>query len=239
MHLEVDDTHADNEVAMQFVQLARYRKVRNAYLSLVDCRSFSRDTYSSLTHADGGESAIRPRRGSRGFAFRGFSYDDAEPSSAVLGLRKGTEQNNTSLMVPSSSGSLRTSLDGRERGHDECNDLKPVLKSFWGWQSVDARLKQKKKAEQRAITHLRRQGGGRGKVSSAVAMAFRRPIATASGGFGDGFERGTNAGQQTRGARWSRAIVPERSAGDGGVETDEDEDEDDGNDDDARGCSVM
>lgn len=232
LHLEVDDTHADNEVAVQFVQLARYRKVRDAYLSLVDCRSFSRDIYSSLSHAEGGESSIRPRRGSRGFAFRGFSYDDAEPA-ATTAVQDGTES--SGLTVPTSSGSLRSSMvrqREREIGHDECNDLKPVVKSFWGWQSVDARLKQKRKVEQRAATQLRKQGAGRGKVSSVVAMAFGLPVTTAAG---EGGASNRGNGGQARTARWSRVLMPERgeAGGENGEETEDDDDED------ARGCTVM
>ncbi|SPO20269.1 uncharacterized protein UTRI_00666_B [Ustilago trichophora] len=232
VHLEVDDTHADNEVATQFVQLARYRKVRNAYLSLVDCRSFSRDTYSHLSHGDTPDSGVRPRRGSRGYVFRQFSYDDPEPSLAVtaasLVLADGTAQSRGEQADNTMATSRRSSIEGRDRdrGHDECNELKPVVKSFWGWQLVDARMKQKRKAEQRAAAH--RRHGGRSKVTSVVAMALGLPAAN-EGGSETTQMRALRGG----GPRWSRVLIgPDAADRHGNGEEEDDED-------DARGCTVM
>ncbi|GAC99330.1 SCF E3 ubiquitin ligase complex F-box protein [Pseudozyma hubeiensis SY62] len=240
VHLEVDDTHAGNEVALQFVQLARYRKVRNAYLSLIDCRSFSRDAYSQLNYGDAADGGVRPRSGSRGYAFRHFSYDDVEPSTAVATVNAvavGVHEGQAMLAVSATNGG--SSMDGREgerdRGHDECNDLRPVVKSFWGWQLVDARSKQKRKAEQRAAAHRRQ--GGRGKVSSVVAMAFGLPsaaianadAATSAAAMHARTQRGANA------PRWSRMLLgPEAARDDEGRSMSDDDD-----DEDARGCTVM
>lgn len=242
VHLEVDDTHADNEVATQFVQLARYRKVQNAYLSLIDCRSFSRDTYSHMNRGDATDSGIRPRRGSRGYAFRHFSYDDPEPSLAMTAattiLAGGGSQSRGEQDPHISESGVRTSIDGRDRdrdrGHDECNELKPIVKSFWGWQMVDARLKQKRKAEQRAAAHKKQ--GGRSKVTSVVAMALGIPVASEDG---PAAAYSTTRGVGGGGPRWSRMLTGTEGAGPGqrragGDAVDHDDDEDD-----ARGCSVM
>ncbi|SPO21189.1 uncharacterized protein UTRI_00666 [Ustilago trichophora] len=232
LHLEVDDTHADNEVATQFVQLARYRKVRNAYLSLVDCRSFSRDTYSHLSHGDTVGGGVRPRRGSRGYVFRQFSYDDPEPSlaatAASMVLAEGTAQSRGEQANNTMATSRRSSIEGRDRdrSHDECNELKPVVKSFWGWQLVDARMKQKRKAEQRAAAH--RRHGGRSKVTSVVAMALGLPAST-EGGLETDQVRTLRGG----GPRWPRVLIgPDAAERNGNGEEEDDED-------DARGCTVM
>ena len=235
VHLEVDDTHADNEVATQFVQLAHYRKVRNAYLSLVDCRSFTRDAYSSLSHGDAADGGVRPRRGSRGYAFRQFSYDDPEPSLAVnaasMALAESAPQASGEPATHAIDSNRRSSIEGRDRdrGYDECNELKPVLKSFWGWQLVDARMKQKRKAEQRAAAQ--RRHGGRSKVSSVVAIALGLPG-------GGGADEQDGAPTQTRtlrggGPRWSRVLIGPDAAEAARADL-EDDDEDD-----ARGCTVM
>ncbi|CDU23212.1 uncharacterized protein SPSC_01841 [Sporisorium scitamineum] len=230
VHLELDDTHADNKVAMQFVQLARYRRVRNAYLCLVDCRSFSRDTYSQLSHGDSVDGGVRPRRGWRGYAFRQFSYDDPEPCAG-----EGGEVGAAQVRVEQGEiGGGRSSIEGRERerdrgGYDECNELKPVVKCFWGWQLVDARLKQKRKAEQRAAA--RRPLGGCGKVTSVVAMAFGLPAVVGAGDEVVGQVRGGGGAP-----RWSRMLLgPEVAREDVGRAAVRDDDEED----DARGCTVM
>ncbi|SNX81920.1 uncharacterized protein MEPE_00625 [Melanopsichium pennsylvanicum] len=224
-HLELDDTHADNEVAMHFVQLARYREVRNAYLSLVDCRSFSRDTYLHLDHAEHG--GVRPRNGSRGYEFRQFCYDDPEPTPSVPDVGSASAEGSNQQNTQAFSSSRRSSIEGRDRGHDECNEFKPVLKSFWGWQMVDARLKQKKKAEERASVFKRQ--GGRSKVSSIVAMAL---------GMSPGEPRARQGGQAGTlgevGPRWSRVLIAD-DGGQGNVDRD-DGDDDDG---DVRGCAIM
>lgn len=238
IHLEVDDTHADNEVATQFVQLARYRKVRNAYLSLVDCRSFSRDTYSHLNHNDEANGGVRPRQGSRGYAFRHFSYDDPEPSPTAAVASTQAVEANTDVAAGSTrphreraSGQARSSVElrDRDRGHDECNDLKPVVKSFWGWQLVDARMKQKRKAEQRAAARR----GGRGKVGNVVAMALGLPVGAGAAAEEERFT-GIGAGVMGGRARWSRVLM----GSEGGLgQSSADEEED--NEDDARGCTIM
>ncbi|SJX60638.1 uncharacterized protein SRS1_11866 [Sporisorium reilianum f. sp. reilianum] len=230
VHLELDGTHADNEVAMQFVQLARYRKVRDAYLCLVDCRSFSRDAYSQLSHGDAADGGVRPRRGSRGYAFRQFRYDDPEPCYAVAAGVAASERGEE-------GHGGRSSTEGREwererdGRHDECNELKPVVKSFWGWQLVDARMKQLRKAEQRAAA-LRRHQGGRSKVTSVVAMALGLPAAAVAGGD----EVGGSARQRGGGAnRWSRMLLGAEAAREDARRDEEEEDVED----DARGCVVM
>uniref|UniRef100_V5EN44 Uncharacterized protein n=2 Tax=Kalmanozyma brasiliensis (strain GHG001) TaxID=1365824 RepID=V5EN44_KALBG len=230
IHLEVDDTHADNEMALQFVQLARYRKMRNAYLSLIDCRSFTRDTYSQLSHSGGSaDGGVRPRNGTRGYAFRHFGYDDPEPSMAVAAATNvlathGSERTQSEQATSAANAGALVETRDRERAHDECNELKPVLKSFWGWQMVDARIKQRCKAEQRAAAH--RRHGGRSKVAGVVAMALGLPAATVGGGEEMGRSRG--------GSRWTRVLIgPEVGRLDSAQGTD-DEDEDD-----ARGCTVM
>lgn len=245
IHLEVDDTPADNEVALRFVQIARYRKVRNAYLSLVDCRSFSRDAYLQLSHGDTADDGVRPRRGSHGYAFRHFSYDDAEPCIAAATTStiavEGVLQTRGAQATPAvPERSDRDSIDGREldrdRGLDECNELKPVVKSFWGWQLVDARIKQKRKAEQRAAT-ARRQGG-RSKVTNVVAMALGLP----SAGFASAGASTAAAAMQTTSRRagglaprWPRILLASEPARDGATRNTHDEDDDD----DARGCTIM
>ncbi|TKY90813.1 hypothetical protein EX895_000811 [Sporisorium graminicola] len=254
VHLELDDTHADNEVALQFVNLARYRKVRNAYLGLVDCRSFSRDTYSQLSHSDAADGGVRPRRGSRGYAFRQFSYDDPEPLSAVA-VAVTNERQEGCVQVGSeleAAGGGGTSIEGREQererdrgGYDECNDLKPVVKSFWGWQLVDARLKQKRKAEAKAAA--RRPQGGRSKVTSVMAMALGLPSAAVTGGDGEGAGASASHSRSQRGVgggaaqRWSRMLLGPEAVGEVSVRgAGHDDDNDDGSEeDDARGCVVM
>ncbi|SPO42597.1 uncharacterized protein PSANT_00280 [Moesziomyces antarcticus] len=248
VHLEVDDTHADNEVAMQFVQLARYRKVQNAYLCLVDCRSFSRDTYSHLNSADGADGGVRPRRGSRGYPFRHFCYDDAEPTGDCAAAHTSSSEASAAAAATSShhresiaDRSSRASLDGRERdrGYDECNVAKPVVKSFWGWQLVDARMKQRRRADQRAAAH--RRHGGRTKMGSVVAMALGLPVPGLIGTDETTTTRhpslliGTLSGA---GPRWTRMLAtPERGSDDEGAAHPIQDDDDDT--DDPRGCTVM
>lgn len=237
VHLEVDDTHATDEVAMHFVQLARHRKIRNAYLSLVDCRSFSRDIYTHLNDSEASDGGVRPRRGSRGYAFRSLGYDDTEPRTApsnvdLMPKEPGSQGRALSSQTRSDQSSNITVALGQ--GHDECNELKPVVKSFWGWQLVDARLKQKRKAEQRAAAkgHL----GGRSKVGSVVAMAFGLPAAAEEGdatGGASAQARTLRAGR----ARWSRALAGPESGQTGTGEAHVNADDDD--DDAARGCTVM
>ncbi|GAC73828.1 F-box protein containing LRR [Moesziomyces antarcticus T-34] len=248
VHLEVDDTHADNEVAMQFVQLARYRKVQNAYLCLVDCRSFSRDTYSHLNSADGADGGVRPRRGSRGYPFRHFFYDDAEPTGGCAAAHTNSSGASAAAAATSShhregiaDGPSRASLDGRERdrGYDECNVAKPVVKSFWGWQLVDARMKQRRKADQRAAAH--RRHGGRNKMGSVVAMALGLPVPGLIGADETTTTRHPSLLMGTlRGAgpRWTRMLAtPERGSDDEAAAHPIQDDDDDT--DDPRGCTVM
>ncbi|PWN48087.1 RNI-like protein, partial [Violaceomyces palustris] len=131
VHLEADDTPAGDQLAREFVKLSRQRKAREAYLSLIDCRGLTRGTCSELNSS----SAVRPRDGKRGYEFQRFLYDDAEEA-----------------------GVTSTSAGGFAGGLDECNPSRVILKSFWGWQNVDNRLRAIRKAEMKA--GKRRKSGG-------------------------------------------------------------------------------
>ncbi|PWZ01422.1 RNI-like protein [Testicularia cyperi] len=263
-HLELDDTHAGNAVATQFVQLARYRKVQNAYLSLADCRTYTRETHSQLLHIEGSEGGTRPRCGQRGYAFRAFGYDDTEvplsvpverpiaslsgPSSSA-GHQAVTRVSATLGSAPEEANTASTATNRPvcatayiDKGNDECNPAKVVLKSFWAWQLVDARAKQKRKMEQRAARRTPKS-----RVGSVVAMALGFPGGLEFGGGsngGGGSVHATsshsaggaevsvadmNLGSLRASMRWPRIVAPSSNRAD----------YDDTDDEDARGCTVM
>ena len=233
VHLEVDDTVAGNSVAREFVELARLRKRKNAYISLVDCRSLSRSVVQELSQTgDGGELGTRPRQGQRGWAFRHFCYDDADADAiAALGpprpLGPCMAQTLVVDAVSQQQQAVAAALEGSPTaalrallGNDECNVHRVVVKSFWGWQSVDARAKAKRKAAAKRNRNM--------KVGNLVVAALALGGGSGSNGASStGAAAGTvlanrtmDAPHHSRSGRWSRIL---NSVDD---------------DDDARGCVI-
>lgn len=211
---EADDTHAGDKIAREFVRLARFRELRNASLSLVDCRGLARNIATSLA----AEKVTRPRNGVRGYAFAQFDYDDPDEELGSHASHAHAERAGTAATL------------------DECDDARVALKSFWGWQTVDARAKAKAKAAKKARGARRHftnglSGGAGGSTTTASANGGSGGGASTGAGLGNGrnwIERGATHGRATphRSARWGRALA-------GGLLSPLDDD-----DDDPRGCVI-
>ena len=74
IHLQVDDTKANNEVARAFTERMLANGHADSFLSMVDCRSLTKSTILGL--AASGQ--IRPRSGKLGYRYRHFRYDDVD-----------------------------------------------------------------------------------------------------------------------------------------------------------------
>ncbi|KAN0060475.1 hypothetical protein ACQY0O_007806 [Thecaphora frezii] len=263
-HLEVDDTPAGDSVAREFVHLARQRKARDAYISLVDCRGLTRGASQELASLEGADGGTRPRCGQRGWAFRHFYYDDAD-AAAIDGFSaspsKATSSQNRAgkdvrqgadVAAGPTAAALRAAL-----GQDECNRNKVVLKSFYAWESVDARKKARRRAEAKAAKRNKQRlgsvvsmalalgsssGGSSSPSGSGSSGSNNHSSATNSNGdngarnatvrqYGSLAARNAHAGsvrdRSSRSGRWSRILSP--------VGSDDDDDDDD---DDPRGCVV-
>ncbi|KDN45884.1 hypothetical protein K437DRAFT_246858 [Tilletiaria anomala UBC 951] len=130
VHLQADDTRADDDVARVFTQRVRARQACNAYLSLIDCRSFAKATAIELASSN----TVRPRAGKVGFAYRHFAYDDG------------------AHMRPHSGPQIL----------HEHDSSRVTLKSFWGWQAVDARAQAIRKGKARRGIRARAAVGDNG-----------------------------------------------------------------------------
>ncbi len=140
---------------------------------------------------------------------------EGTPSDKLCVRRSGAESDHVSGARRGADGYGANST-ANER-HDECNDLKPVLKSFWVGRWWMRGMKQRRKAE-RAAANRR----GRGKVNSVVAM-FGLPTARQLGMGMNRHEGEQGEGMVKRRARCvARAHGPEAARG-----ADEEEDEDD------------
>jgi F-box/leucine-rich repeat protein 2/20 len=106
--LEADNTRLTGGTAREFAVLARERAIRDAVIVAIDCRAVGEGVARELA------STTRPRLGWRGYGARRLGYlDGADAESGAL-------------------------LAGAGAGQDECDGARVVLKTFFGWQTVDA-----------------------------------------------------------------------------------------------------
>ncbi|KAH6916681.1 F-box domain-containing protein [Coprinopsis sp. MPI-PUGE-AT-0042] len=151
--LEADNTRIGHSVLREFVRLSKTRRATNARIVAVDCRGIGESVTKELS------ALTRPRMGWRSFEARRLHYLDARDGGA------GAEED---MKVG--------------RGQDECDEKRVVVKTFYGWQTVDA---VKANREKRRTT----KGGGTGSGRKREG----------SSGTGDLEEEG---GRRVSGTRW-------------------------------------
>lgn len=158
LHLEVDDTRANAEVLTEFVHLVRKRQLHGGYLNLNDCRSISRLESDDLFNTGN----VRFRVGRAGPEFCALYYE-GEPNTSSEELKNRTA-------LSSGSGSPLSVFSRRrqpssaqnDREHTALNDFDEtlvVVKTFWSWQALDARVKMRRKAEVRRNKAWSKQKG--------------------------------------------------------------------------------
>ncbi|PWN36040.1 uncharacterized protein FA14DRAFT_172625 [Meira miltonrushii] len=242
IHLEVDDTRANDALLNEFVGLVKKRKTHGAYISLVDCRALSKSANAEV-FASG---QARPRKGKVGSEFSQFHYENRAGSKGTGSHGKASStlqtvarsalnsENAESSGTTEETNTNAQSSNKNSSSSDECDDSLVVVKTFWAWQAVDVRNRIRKRAEARRAAMMAKlngkQGGSgaMGKFDGSLRSAtgkVRDPLAAAlhfisSGGLteDDELEEGGSG-------RWSRMTT--------GILGPNDEGED------PRGCSVM
>lgn len=242
IHLEVDDTRANDALLNEFVGLVKKRKTHGAYISLVDCRALSKSANAEV-FASG---QARPREGKIGNEFSMFHYENRASSKGTRSSGKASSTLQTvarSALISENAESSVTTEEGNTNAQpsnknssssDECDDSLVVIKTFWAWQAVDVRNRIRKRTEARRAAMMAKLNGKQsgsgamGKFDGSLRSAtgkVRDPLAAAlhfisSGGLieDDELEEGGSG-------RWSRMTT--------GILGPNDEGED------PRGCSVM
>lgn len=132
IHLQLDDTQANDSVFKEFVNLSRQREARGAYLSLVDCRNLSRNANSDIL----AQAGVRSREGRRGRHFTPLEYCDG-----------GEIQKSAAI---SSAGSDISNNHGNSI--DECDDRLVVVKTFFNWEIRSQQRRTQQRRNQRAMS---------------------------------------------------------------------------------------
>ncbi|KAI0316486.1 hypothetical protein OF83DRAFT_1060254 [Amylostereum chailletii] len=124
--LEADSTRISGATTKEFTTVVRARKMQDAVVVAVDCRSVGESVAKELA------SATRPRLGWRAYEARKLAYLDGRDDEG-LGV-----------------------------GQDECDPARVVLKTFYGWQTVDAvaAARQKRRRGRREANGSTSAGGG-------------------------------------------------------------------------------
>lgn len=214
-HLELDDTRASDAVLMEFVNLARQRRKKGAYVSLVDCRAVSKASNAEVFAAG----SARPREGKIAEEFQPFIYETQALQSAAVNKAVSNSPLRASLPFAAVSAAVSSTANGAP---DECDQSLVVVKTFWAWQTVDVRIRFKRRAEAKRLAALGQgrtnpDGERRPRDSLAAALSY-----LSNGGSGAGaYESDEDEGQ----GRWGRFASNLLGNGDEG--------------DDARGCSIM
>lgn len=237
IHLEADDTRANEAVAREFVMLARERHKRGSYISLVDCRGLTLAVNRELNSC----AAIRPRQGMRGHRWAkdlAISYEDPDvdpfAANASTDDAGASQQEGTSGSAPSPStsrhrgGNQELALQSLST-YGECEPDMVVFKSFWGWEAVDVRLKARKKLEaKRSLTSSQSRSAS---ISAVLGLGLGIGIVTGTREAGHYDEENGGDGQQQQQQqqgqpqRWGRLSTNLLTPGDEA--------------DDARGCLIM
>jgi hypothetical protein len=251
IHLEVDDTRANDALLSEFVGLVKKRKTFGAYISLVDCRALSKSANAEI-FASG---QARPRKGKIGNEFSMFHYENnkaaAANSKGTTNLSVGKASNTLQTVARSALNSENAESSGTSdeanttnskninssSSSDECDDSLVVVKTFWAWQAVDVRNRIRKRAEARKAAMMAKLNGkqnGNGALSKfdgslrSATGKVRDPLAAAlqfiSSGGGGGLSEDDELEEGGQG-RWSRMTTGMLGPNDEG--------------EDPRGCSVM
>lgn len=161
-HIEVDDTRANDALLNEFVLLARKRHKKGAFVSLVDCRHLSKESNSDVFSRGN----ARARNGQIGSAYSGFLYEGniARATRMAKDQREDDGVERSGPTLPSSLNLLARRhvgngngvVERNRSGEGACipNDFDEnlvVVKSFWGWQAVDERVRAWRKTEAKRV----------------------------------------------------------------------------------------
>lgn len=232
IHLEVDDTRANDTVLNEFVSHAHQRRLYGAYVSMVDCRALTKGA-STEVFASG---RARPRAGQVGDEYAAFYYDNGTvPSSFItthsspftLNRRFNAARNEEGSNVAASTSTSANS--GPDGPANECDGELVVVKTFWAWQAVDVRVRNRRKAEAKRETALAKCR----RIPAIGADPFkhgargRDPLTAALGTYisRSGHSRFGSQDGEDNANRWSRFTSGLLSPGD--------------EDEDARTCTIM
>lgn len=244
IHLEVDDTRANDALLNEFVGLVKKRKKVGAYISLVDCRALSKSANAEV-FASG---HARPRKGQIGEEYSIFHYENTagnrstNPSGKASNTLQTIARSALNSDTPDSSGpneerntmTQSSSSKNANSSSDECDESLIVIKTFWAWQAVDVRNRIRKRSEARkAALMAKLQGkqggiGAMGKFDGSLRSAtgkVRDPLAAALYFISNGGLTEDDEWEEGSQGRWSRMT--------NGILGPNDEGED------PRGCSVM
>lgn len=157
--LEADNTRIGHSVLREFVRLSKVRKAVDARIVAVDCRGIGESVTKELS------ALTRPRMGWRSFEARRLHYLDGRDGGV------GAEED---MKVA--------------KGQDECDEKRVVVKTFYGWQTVDAvKANREKRRSGKCI------GGG-------SVRRRRREGSAGTGEFDE--EDGGGRGRRSSGTRW-------------------------------------